>query len=379
MENSLKNKILVVPAWYPCSFFKEQADLLCPDYDVKILSGLMHQLRFREVLSKRKWCKCAVVHDTDYTLVDFYYLRDVRSIFFTKQIEYLTEKIGKIILDLFEGTKPNVIHIQSISDIAVFITRWAKKHNIKVVLTEHILFIRHEINRFSILKENVYNEVDKVLCVSNYLYRNLLTSGFKLKCASAIGNLVNDKYFEQYSSSKKNGRVLFVANHYYDKGLDVLFEMVQQLQNRTYCVVDVIGLDINNLFNAKSTIGEMIEKYHIEDNICLLGKMEHDDLLKLYSKYSVLVSTSTSETFGLAVAEAIMYGTKVVCTDSGGVRDIVTEDTGIVVGINDVVGLVNAIIKTLESPEVHRCASYALRERYGSKQYRDKLLALYNQ
>lgn len=379
MENSLKNKILVVPAWYPCSFFKEQADLLCPDYDVKILSGLMHQLRFREVLIKRKWCKCAVVQEIDYTLVDFYYLRDVRSIFFTKQIEYLTEKIGKIILDLFEGTKPNVIHIQSISDIAVFITRWAKKHNIKVVLTEHILFIRHEINRFSILKENVYNEVDKVLCVSNYLYRNLLTSGFKLKCASAIGNLVNDKYIEQYSCTKKNGRVLFVANHYYDKGLDVLFEVVQQLQNRTYCVVDVIGLDINNLFNAKSTIGEMIEKYNIEDNICLLGKMEHDDLLKLYSKYSVLVSTSTSETFGLAVAEAIMYGTKVVCTDSGGVRDIVTEDTGIVVGINDVVGLVDAIIKTLESPEMHKRTSYALCERYGSKQYRDKLLASYNQ
>lgn len=379
METSLKNKILVVPSWYPCSFFKEQADLLCPDYDVKILSGVMHQLRFREVLIKRKWCKCAVVQNDDYTLVDFYYLRDARSFCFTKQIEYLTEKIGKIILDLFDGTKPNVIHIQSISDIAVFITRWAKKHNIKVLLTEHILFIRHEINRFSILRENVYNEVDEVLCVSNYLYRNLLTSGFKMKCVSAIGNLVNDKYVEGYSCAKKNGRVLFVANHYHDKGLDVLFEVVQQLHTRTDCIIDVIGLDINSLFNAKSTIGEMIEKYHIEDNVCLLGKMQHDDLLKLYSKYSVLVSTSTSETFGLAVAEAIMYGTKVVCTDSGGVRDIVTEGTGIVVGINDVVGLVDAIIKTLESPEVHEGASYVLRERYGSKQYRDKLLASYNQ
>lgn len=377
METSLINKILIVPAWYPCSFFKEQADLLQPDYDVRILSGVMHQLGFAEALVKSCIGKCTIVQKSDYTSIDFYYISNLRSIFISKQLENLTEKIGEIILNLFGEEKPDVIHIQSISDIAVFVTRWAKKQGIKVVLTEHILFVRHEINRFSKLKENLYNEVDEVLCVSNYLYRNLLTSGFRMKHVSVIGNLVNDKYIHRDRSSKKNGRVLFVANHYHDKGLDTLFEVIKQLQNKIDCVVDVVGLDRLSQYNEFSTIGDMIRKYNIEPNICLLGKIEHDDLLKLYSQYSVLLSTSTSETFGLAVAEAIMYGTKVVCTDSGGIRDFVNDKNGIVVGLNNVGELVEAVQKVLENSKVSQSESQVLCEQYGSKQYRDKMFASY--
>lgn len=373
----MPDKILIVPAWYPCSFFKEQADLLQPDYDVRILSGVMHQIGFAQALVKSCIGKCTIVQKSDYTSIDFYYISNLRSIFISKQLEYLTEKIGEIILNLFGGEKPDVIHIQSISDIAVFVTRWAKKQGIRVVLTEHILFVRHEINRLSKLRENLYNEVDEVMCVSNYLYRNLLTSGFKMKHVSVIGNLVNDKYIHRDRSSKKNGRVLFVANHYHDKGLDRLFEVIQQLQNKIDCVVDVVGLDRLSQYNEFSTIGDMIRKYNIEPNICLLGKIEHDDLLKLYSQYSVLLSTSTSETFGLAVAEAIMYGTKVVCTDSGGIRDFVNDKNGIVVGLNNVGELVEAIIKSLEDSRMNEEFMAIIHEKFGVENYRSKLIGIY--
>ena len=377
METSLKNKILIVPSWYPCSFFKEQADLLRPDYEVRILTGAMHQIGFAQALVKSCIGKCTIVQKSDYTSIDFYYISNLHSVFITKQLEYLTEQIGEIILNLFDGEKPDVIHIQSISDIAVFVTRWAKRQGIKVVLTEHILFVRHDINRFSKLRENLYNEVDEVMCVSNYLYRNLLTSGFKMKHVSVIGNLVNDKYIHRDRSSKKNGRVLFVANHYHDKGLDRLVGVIKQLQNKIDCVVDVVGLDRLSQYNEFSTIGDMIRKYNIEHNICLLGKIEHDDLLKLYSQYSVLLSTSTSETFGLAVAEAIMYGTKVVCTDSGGIRDFVNDKNGIVVGLNNAGELVDAIIKSLEDSRMNEEFMAIIHEKFGVENYRSKLIGIY--
>jgi glycosyltransferase involved in cell wall biosynthesis len=79
----------------------------------------------------------------------------------------------------------------------------------------------------------------------------------------------------------------------------------------------------------------------------------------------------------LAVAEAIMYGTKVVCTDSGGIRDFVNDKNGIVVGLNNVEELVEAVQKVLENSKVSQSESQVLCEQYGSKQYREKMFASY--
>jgi glycosyltransferase involved in cell wall biosynthesis len=46
--------------------------------------------------------------------------------------------------------------------------------------------------------------------------------------------------------------------------------------------------------------------------------------------HHMVLSTSKVETFGLTIAEAQAMGKPVVVTDSGGVRDIVTQETGIV-------------------------------------------------
>jgi glycosyltransferase involved in cell wall biosynthesis len=97
--------------------------------------------------------------------------------------------------------------------------------------------------------------------------------------------------------------------------------------------------------------------------------MPHNDLLMQYSAYSLLLSTSVSETFGLSVAEAIAHGTPVVGTDSGGVRDFVNEGNGLVVDIRDVDGIVDAIIKVISAQFDSKNMSQRILEKYGNDQY----------
>jgi len=54
------------------------------------------------------------------------------------------------------------------------------------------------------------------------------------------------------------------------------------------------------------------------------------EVRKEIAAHHAIFSTSTIETFGLTVAEAQAMGKPVVVTDSGGVRDIVTQETGLV-------------------------------------------------
>jgi len=48
------------------------------------------------------------------------------------------------------------------------------------------------------------------------------------------------------------------------------------------------------------------------------------------STHEVILSSSIVETFGLSIAEAQALGIPAVVTNSGGVRDIITLETGII-------------------------------------------------
>lgn len=375
----MKKNILYVPAWYPCSFFEEQAELVMEDYNVVILSGTV---KFYTILNSikhiNKFKNFNVTEKTKHKSIIIPYITNLRSFFITKQIEYITTKVGKIILSLFSGTKPDVIHIQSNSDIVYFIVLWAKRNNIKVVLTEHLLFIRHEINRFSRLKEKVYEMVDEVLCVSNYVYRNLITSGFKIKKASIIGNLIDDRLIPKYQSNFKNGRVLFVANHYHDKGLNTLLDVAFLLnKHKSTIFIDIIGLDKYSEYEANTLLVDEMNRRGVSNRISLLGKISHEELLKTYPKYSVLLSTSISETFGLAVAESIACGTKVVCTDSGGIRDFVNENNGLIVNHNDIKKVCISLDNVIKNYRMEKVHTMEIVKNYGRNKFKQKLVDAY--
>lgn len=390
--STLKPKILLVPAWYPASFFQEQMELVDDVFDFKILKGERNELGKKRALKRilrgkfKQFTWIINKSDTDnkeIINIDFQYVNSLSKILERKQYKYLNNCFEKKINELINtGWKPDLIHIQSISDTAVFVCNWAQKNNIPVILTEHILFVRRKFDFFQREKELLYSRVNKVLCVSNYVYRNLLVNGFRMKSVEIIGNFVNDKFvLPKFENKEKHNKIVFVATHLADKDIDVLLQAAKILIDSNFSdfKIDIIGIDPTkaycNNYNHSYYLKNEIDILQLSKHIDLKGTMNRKELLNSYRNYSFLISTSMSETFGLAPAEAIANGLPVLCTDSGGVRDFVNETNGIIVPIRDERALFNAIVTMINTQHNFNkhLLSFEIINKYGTSAFKKKL------
>jgi glycosyltransferase involved in cell wall biosynthesis len=76
-----------------------------------------------------------------------------------------------------------------------------------------------------------------------------------------------------------------------------------------------------------------------------------DDTALFYAAIDVFVSPSHSESFGLAILEAMIRGTPVVATATEGARELLGDDARLV-PVRDPVGLANAICDRLETEDL---------------------------
>jgi glycosyltransferase involved in cell wall biosynthesis len=98
----------------------------------------------------------------------------------------------------------------------------------------------------------------------------------------------------------------------------------------------------------------------------LLGAGDLDDVPARYRNATVTVLPSRHEAFGLALVESLASGTPVVCSDSGGMPEIVDDDRiGRVVAHGDAVALAKAlgeVVTLARDPDTPaRCRAHAAR------------------
>lgn len=83
-----------------------------------------------------------------------------------------------------------------------------------------------------------------------------------------------------------------------------------------------------------------------------LGPVPEDELADVYRSLDLCVMpTRQDEMFGMAAAEALSSGTPVVCSDHGGLPEVVPTTAGVLVDPNDAATLANALGALLVDPE----------------------------
>ena len=254
---------------------------------------------------------------------------------FDKRMEKLYKEVVKK-----EG-KVDVIHAQSSLWGGISAAYVAKKYNIPLVITEHSSVKRGQYVRESYYKRivNSYKSADAIIAVGNGLKKEIeeLTNRKDIK---VIGNLVDLSLFDIRNIKKESDEFIFFSVAFLEgeKGFDTLIKAFSK-KFKNEKVRLVIGGD----GSQREWLEGIAKSEGIENQVTFTGALSREEVSSWMNKCDVFVLPSRYETFGVVYIEALASGKPVIGTFNGGAEDIVSKDVGILVEIDNIKDLSEAM------------------------------------
>jgi glycosyltransferase involved in cell wall biosynthesis len=394
-----RKKVLIIPSWYPNqeqialgTFYREQAQILEKDFDIRILFGIGKPESRTKILYN-----LAKYFIFPFDLIEWknnYLLAPPEAFAFNYKIDYLLSEgfrlkvLVKSYIRAYEeiinqGFLPDIIHGQSTLYGGIVASIIGNKYKIPVVITEHqhLLFNIYNEFRFNEFKKAL-ETVNKVAVVSQHQARMILMNDINCN-PIVVGNLVNENKFTINNIEKADNKlkILTVAYSSYIKDTKTFFKAIAELVNMG--IKDIQVTIINPSVHPQDQ--EIYKSYAKELNVIdfceWVQGIALDDMPSYYQKCDVFVSTAIAETFGLSICEAMFCGKPVVATSNGGIDDILTEDNGIKVNLRDHKGIADAILIIKNnpgnfSPEKIR---QSVLNKFGTRAFTEKMVHIYNQ
>lgn len=258
-----------------------------------------------------------------------------------------------LIKKTLKNEKPDIINIHlPVPGLADLVCSAAK--NTPIVVTYHAGSMRKDsflIDTFIKTYERFFlpfmlKKADQIICSSDFV-RFAFLGKYKNRSVTITPG-VDTNYFVKRKIIPTNRNILFVGNFNYEwKGLKYLREAIKLIPRVTLHVVGE-GVEVN----SPNTI------YH--------GQLQGKDLVKQIHKARVLVlpSTSSAESFGMVLIEAMACGVPVIGTSIGGIKTIINDKkNGLLVLPRDIESLSNSISYILDNQsEADRLAEKAYKQ-----------------
>ncbi len=235
---------------------------------------------------------------------------------------------------------PDILYSHYLSNTQIAITL-KQKYNIPLVAMEHW----SEMGRTPIkpaiipIAQDAYEHTDKLLTVSSALQKNIqsqLHNVFPL----IVHNMVGPEFTYHTSTTPHPFTFIATGNLIHRKGFDLLPAAFLQVQ-------DLLSADWQMLIigDGKEYAGlqRQINNSSLQNHIRLLGRKTKTEIASLLKNSDVFILPSRSETFGVAIIEALSCGLPVVATRCGGPDDIITPNNGLLVPVDDIDALAAAI------------------------------------
>ena len=273
------------------------------------------------------------------------------------QIEAYLCAFRKAIGKAVEETRPDVIHAQHI-----WLLSWlAGETGVPYVITAHgtDLMGYQQGARFRRYADEAVAGAKRIITISNdndELVRELFPS-FLEKTVFMRNGYDPERFFPAPEPGEKMRAmfdimpqerfVLFVGKLAYFKGVDVLLEAARLYEGeKPGEILTLIAGD----GELTAELKKLAKDYKLS-GVHFLGHLDVSQLRTLYSTSDVCVVPSRREPFGLVAIEALACGCPVVATNQGGLPDIITDDVGALVDVDDAFGLSEAILQELYRPD----------------------------
>jgi len=144
----------------------------------------------------------------------------------------------------------------------------------------------------------------------------------------------------------------------------------------------IAGEDPSPKGETLTQLEKLIADLRLADHVRLLGRV--DEIDSFLSALDVFVSASQTESFGLAMAEAMASSLPVVATSTDGALELLAAgDTGLLVSIGAPEDLAESVLKLAKDAKLREAmgqrAYLQARERLGLNRMVDEIEALYNE
>jgi len=192
---------------------------------------------------------------------------------------------------------------------------------------------RHLVNPLhrSILKmekQSFEHPALKTLFTNSHMVKNEVLTHYDVdpNKISVIHNGVEWKdlqqHFDTWPTKKRAGRFefLFLGNNFERKGLRRLLLGLKNLSRRDFHL-SIVGKDKN-----QAAYEELVQTYHLEDNITFYGPQKQVHLF--FQKADCLIIPSLYDPFANVTVEALAMGLFVVSSKTNGGSEVLTPETG---------------------------------------------------
>jgi glycosyltransferase involved in cell wall biosynthesis len=144
-----------------------------------------------------------------------------------------------------------------------------------------------------------------------------------------------------HGSRDESVRLLCVASVIPRKGHETLIRALATLRDRPWHLTCVGSVDRDR--PTSDRVRALVREHDLSDRVTFTGDLRPPELGVEYDRADVFVLPTFYEGYGMVVAEALARGLPVVATATGGIRDLVADEAGILVPSGDVLALAGAL------------------------------------
>lgn len=350
--------VLIIPSWYPCnakdiggSFFREQAIAL-RKYGCKV--GVIYP----ELRSLRNWRSLF----SDANIISVEADEGVET-YRSRGMNWFPRTIA-LALKLFvwhgcrlyeryveENGVPDIVHVHSLLYAGSVATRICRKYAVPFVVTEHSSAFGNNLVSIKelMIAKQASSTASRKFAVSNefaILLNNLLCSGN----ASWVEmpNIVSEQFL--------NYELLLKKNHNYFNFINIALMNENKKQAN---ILHAFAETCKRYPDARLTLGgdgperpqlqQLTNDLGIAEKVKFTGLLSREQVLTEVANADAFVLSSRYETFGVVVIEALALGKPVIATRCGGPESILRKEDGLLIPVDDIKALSDAMRQLLES------------------------------
>lgn len=252
---------------------------------------------------------------------------------------------AKLALDDFirRFGKPDLIHAHAVYPGGAAAVSLGREYGVPVGLTEHLgpfppPTLCLPSGEMMPLLIDAYLGVSRCSAVSQPLADRINKLGLAHEIA-VLPNFLPDNFGTNRSSLLKlhdGFSFLSVGGPTHAKGTDVLLKALSHIESN-------VTLSIVGESPELPIFKQMAVDLGLGGRVRWLGAVPRDQMPAQYLACDAFVLPSQSETFGIAFIEALAFGKPIIATRSGGPEDIVNKGNGLLVALNSVSELSEAM------------------------------------